>query len=95
MAEKRWTVTCDDMDHVVSLEWTYFGGRRDVRVDDETVRTSTRPLRWRSEQHFTVSGHSAVVRTRPYSKAPWLFVVSLEVDGAEIASDSAISTWEA
>lgn len=95
MVEKRWTVTCDGVDHVVSLEWTYFGGRRDISVDNKAMRTSIWPMRWKSEQHFTLDGRDAVVRTRPYRKAPWLFVISLEVDGVEVASDSASSAWEA
>lgn len=95
MERKSWTVDVDGSPHAVVLDWTYYGGRREVAVDDRVVSKSTIPMRWRSEQAFKIDGRPAVVRTKP-SRAisPW-FVITLDVDGRAVPPDPGKSRWEA
>ena len=95
MERKSWKVDLNGAQHAVALDWTYFGGRREVTLDRELVSESTIPMRWRSEQTFQIDGHPAVVRTKPARRlSPW-FVISLEVDGATVPPEPGKSRWEA
>ncbi len=81
MERKVWRVELDGAAHEVVLNWTYWGGDRQVVVDGALVGDDTRAMRWKSEQRFDLAGHPAVVRTRPKAKVSPYFVVTLEVDG--------------
>lgn len=95
MERKSWTVDVDGSRHEVVLQWSYWGGAREVQVDGRTVDRSRVPMRWRSEQTFDVAGHNAVVRTRPSKPvSPW-FVITLELDGRKVEPNSGFSRWEA
>lgn len=76
-----WDVEVDGKAHSVSLDWTYWGGYRGVRVDGSVADESTVPMRGRSEQTVQVDGHSALIRTRPSSRLSPYFVIELELDG--------------
>ena len=94
MERKSWTVEVGGTDYEVVLDWTYYGGRREVRLDGQLVDKSTVPMRWRSEQTFEIDGHHAVVRTKPLKKiSPW-FVISLEVDGRKVTPHPGTARWE-
>lgn len=96
MERKSWTVDIDGGQHAVALNWTYYGGRREVTVNGRVVSTSTIPMRWRSTQTFDIDGHPAVLCTRPSFPvlSPW-FVITLEVDGGVVQPDPGKSRWEA
>ena len=81
MERTFWTVEVDGKAHSISLDWTYWGGYRGVRVDGSVVDESTVPMRWRSEQTVQVGGHSALVRTRPSTRVSPYFAIELELDG--------------
>jgi len=63
--QKSWTVNVDGAQHTVVLDWTYWGGRREVSLDGQAVGSSTIPMRWRSEQAFQIDGHPAVCERGP------------------------------
>lgn len=90
MAEKHWKVD----EHDVVLTWGYWGGKREVTVDGTTVSKNTIPLRGWSEQRFDLDGKVAVVKTKPSFAVSAKFVVTLEVDGREIAPVGGRSDWE-
>jgi len=92
---KSWTVDVDGKQHAVVLNWTYWGGRREVTLDDRVVAENTLPMRWRSGQAFVIDGHPAVVRTAPAGRFSPYFVISLEVDGEGVTPDPGSSRWEA
>jgi FAIM1 (Fas apoptotic inhibitory molecule) protein len=95
MERKAWTVEVDGRPHEVVLQWSYWGGAREVQVDGQTVDRSKVPMRWRSEQSFEVAGHNAIVSTRPSRRiSPW-FVITLEIDGRDVEPDAGFSRWEA
>lgn len=109
MEQKPWTVDIDGGEHTVVLNWTYYGGRREVVVDGRAVSKNTIPMRWRSEQAFEIDRQPAVVRTQParrisrfrdiaeavHGAGAALFVITLEVDGKAVQPDSGKSRWEA
>lgn len=95
MERKSWTVEVDGDRHAVVLDWTYYGGRREVTVDGRLVSRSSFPLRWRSEQAFRVAGHPAVVRTKPSGPPSPKFVITLEVDGTVVPPEPGKSRLEA
>ena len=95
MERKSWTVDLDGRGRTVVLDWTYWGGRRQVSVDGEVVESSTVPMRWRSTQAFQIDGHQAVVRTRPSGPVSPRFVITLEVDEKAVQPDPGKSGWEA
>lgn len=43
MERKSWKVDIDGAQHSVVLDWTYYGGRREVTVDGRGVSKSTIP----------------------------------------------------
>lgn len=90
MAEKRWRVD----EHDLVLEWSYWGGKREVTVDGEVVAQNQIPMRGWSEQRFELDGKVAVVRTKPSFAVSAKFVVTLEVDGREVAPAEGRSQWE-
>ncbi len=95
MDRKSWTVDVDGAQHAVVLNWTYWGGDRQVTVDGQVVDESTQAMRWRSEQAFALNGHPAVVRTKPVRRVSPYFTISLEVDGRVVAPDAGSqSRWE-
>lgn len=94
MATKTWTVDTGGTSHEVALDWGYWGGRREVRVDGEVVDSSTVPLRWSSTQEFDLDGHRCVLTTRPSSKLSARFRIELEVDGEAVRSPDAPDVWE-
>ena len=47
------------------MQWTYFGGERELNVDGQIADDNTLLMRWTSEQHFTVGGRAGRVVTRP------------------------------
>ena len=91
MEHKSWIVDLDSRTHTVVLDWTDYGGRRQVSVDGQVVDSSTVPIRWRSTQAFEIDGHQAVVRTRPSGPLSPLFVIYLEVDGKPVVPEAAKS----
>lgn len=95
MERKSWTVEVHANQHDVTLDWTYWSGRREVAVDRRAVSKSTVPMRWRSKQAFEISGHPAVVLTKPARRFSSKFVISLEVDGKVVQPDPGKSMWEA
>ena len=94
MERKSWTVDLDGDQHTVVLNWTYFGGRREVVLDGQVVDESTIPMRWSSEQTFEIGGRPAVVRTKPRRNLSPYFVITLEVDGQPVEPDPGSSGWE-
>ena len=46
----------DGTEHLVTLDWTYYGGRRRMSLDCAVVDESTVPMRWSSEQLFDLPG---------------------------------------
>lgn len=95
MERKTWTVSIDGTEHSVALNWTYWGGERQVVVDGEVVDDDARLMRWTSAQEFDLGGHRAVVRTEPAKRFSTQFVITLEVDGAVVEPDPGQpSRWE-
>ena len=95
MERKSWTVELDGEKHAVVLNWTYYGGDRQVTLDGEVVGNDTKPMRWKSEQAFMLAGHRAVVRTKPAKRISPYFVITLEVDGKLVEPDwGSTSRWE-
>ena len=94
MERKEWKVDVGGASHTVILNWTYYGGDRQVVVDGEVVSNDTAFMRWRSEQAFKVAGHPAVVRTKPKRRVSPYFVITLEVDGKEVPPLPGLSRWE-
>ena len=95
MEHKSWIVDLDGRTHTVVLDWTYYGGRRQVSVDGQVVDSSRVPMRWRSTQAFEIDGYRAVVRTRPSGPLSPLFVIDLEVDGKAVVPEAGKSRREA
>lgn len=94
MERKSWSIDVDGTQHAVALNWTYWGGRREVTVDGEVVATNTLPMRWSSTQPFRLGGHEAVVRTRPSNPVSPYFVITLELDGRKMPAEPGRSGWE-
>lgn len=94
MERKVWQVDVDGSRHEVALNWTYWGGDRQVLLDGELVHSDSQAMRWKSEQPFKIGGRTAVVRTKPKNGFSPFFVITLEVDGREVTSDSKLSQWE-
>lgn len=87
-----WNIEVDGAVHEVKLEWTYWGGERDVYVDGVLVDEDKKPLRWKSDQQVDVAGKRVTVLTRPHSALHSArFSVLLQVDGAEIEPDENLS----
>ncbi len=80
-----WNVNVNGTAHEVRLEWTYWGGQRDVYVDGTVVQGDTSPLRWSSTQPVDVAGKQVAVITRPRKVNKAAFDVVLQVDGQELA----------
>ena len=96
MERKSWTVDTGGTEHVVALDWTYWGGHREVSVDGQVVGTSTIPLRGRSKQAFVLDGHPAVVTTRPNRAISGYFRIERHVDGRPVPPDPGRKAfWEA
>ncbi|HEU0103713.1 MAG TPA: hypothetical protein VFR07_15440 [Mycobacteriales bacterium] len=96
MDRKTWTVDVEGAQHLVALDWTYYGGHRRVSVDHEVVADSTVTARWRSEQTVDIDGHRVVVRTRPARRLSPYFVIELELDGRPVAANPGRKGgWEA
>ncbi len=79
MAEKTWKVDLDGKTHTVQLNWTYWGGEREVVVDGIVVNEDRKLLRWESDQQFTIDGHECQIVTRPQSTNIAAFDVDLFV----------------
>lgn len=84
MKAARWTIEVDGQQHDVRLEWTYWGGQRDVYVDNQIMDGDTVPFRWSSTQAIEVGSKRVAVITRPQKINKAAFDVLLEVDGVEI-----------
>lgn len=96
MERKTWTVDVAGTQHVVALDWTYYGGRRRVSVDSRVLDDSSVPMRWRSEQFFDIDGTAAVVRTKPAGRLSAHFLIDLEVGGRTVEPDPGRKAyWEA
>jgi hypothetical protein len=80
-----WNIDVDGSTHEVRLEWTYWGGQRDVYVDGVPVEGDTVPFRWSSTQPVDVGSKRVAVITRPRKINKAAFDVFLEVDGEELA----------
>ena len=59
-----WRVDVDGRPHEVVLNWTYWGGKREVVLDGDVVAKQRKPLLWWSEQAFRVDGQACRVVTR-------------------------------
>lgn len=79
-----WNVDVDGQQHEVRLEWTYWGGQRDVYVDGVIVDGDTVPFRWSSTQPIDVGGKRMAVITRPREINKAAFDVLLQADGTEL-----------
>ena len=87
-----WNLDVDGSTHEVKLEWTYWGGDRDVYVDGALVSESKLLLRWKSDQEIEVAGRTARVITKPHSVAHAArFTVLLEFQGKELEPDRNLS----
>ncbi len=96
MERKTWTVDVDGRRHAVVLNWTYWGGHRQVVVDGRVMGESSRRMRGHSEQAFEIDGHPAMVRTMPSWRMSAKFVITLEVDGGAVRPEAGKkSRWEA
>ena len=94
MEQKTWTFDLDGQTHVVRLDWTYWGGRRDVWVDGVQRHESVIPMRWRSSQAFDIGEHQGVVTTAPTKTISGRFRITLEIDGQPIEPEPGSSFWE-
>mgnify|MGYP000329788969 CR=1 FL=1 len=94
MEQTIWNVELDGATHEVRLDWTYFGGRREVFVDGVQRHVSVIPMRWRSTQEFEIDGHPCVVATEPSSLISPYFRISLRVDGRVVEAETPKSKWE-
>jgi hypothetical protein len=65
MARATWNIDVNGEQHLVELNWTYFGGERELIVDGQVANDNTIPFRWTSEQKFTIGGQEGRVVTRP------------------------------
>ena len=80
MARATWNIDVDGQPHTIELQWTYFGGERELSVDGQIADDNTIPFRWTSEQHFTVGGQVGRVVTRPQRINVAAFDVELYLD---------------
>lgn len=96
MSVKSWTITAGSETHRVDLDWSYWGGKRQVNVDGKVVSKNTVPMRWKSTQEFAVDGHECVVVTEPQGKKKFtpIFQIWLKVDGKLVESDTDPVFWE-
>ena len=94
MEHKTWKLDLDGDAHVVRLDWTYWGGLREVFIDGEQRHESVVPMRWKSSQAFEIDGRHCVVKTEPSALLSPKFRISLEVDGQPVASEPGSSFWE-
>lgn len=85
MALRNWTIDLDGREHTVTLNWTYWGGEREVLVDGRVVNEDKKFLRWESHQEFELDGHHCAVITRPQRSNITEFDIELRVDGRVIA----------
>lgn len=74
-----WRVEANGSEHEVVLNWSYWGGRREVVVDGEVIDSRRRPLLWWSEQPFQIDGQQCKVVTRPQNINVAKFEVELFV----------------
>ena len=88
MSSAIWQIEVDGQQHEVELQWTYWGGERNVLVDGTIVDADTQALRWKSDQSIDVGGKRCVVITRPKKVNKVAFDVLLEVDGQELTPAS-------
>ncbi|HMS46422.1 MAG: hypothetical protein WAX12_15080 [Candidatus Microthrix subdominans] len=94
MEHKTWKFQLKGEDHIVRLDWTYWGGRREVFVDGQQRHESIIPMRWRSSQVFELEGSHCVVTTEPTGLMSPKFRISLEIDGEGIKPQPGSSFWE-
>lgn len=94
MEQKTWRFDLDGTAHVVRLDWTYWGGRREVFVDGEERDASTVLGRWRSSQTFDLDGRHGVVETRPTKMISVKLNITLEIDGQPVEAEPGSSFWE-
>lgn len=95
MERKVWKLDIDGAQHEVVLNWSYWGGFRQLVVDDRIVDTNEKLMRGRSEQRIEVAGHPVAVRTQPIKPLSPYFRIMLELDGRDVAPEPAPkSTWE-
>lgn len=87
MAQKTWNVELDGKTHSVQLNWTYFGGAREVVVDGAVVNEDRKLLRWESDQHFEIDGHDCHIVTQPQAKNVAAFDVDLFVGNTLINAE--------
>jgi hypothetical protein len=65
MRRSTWHVDENGSRHEVVLNWSYFGGKRELVVDGQVVSDQRRPVLWWSEQPFQLDGQPCKVVTRP------------------------------
>lgn len=94
MYRKTWKIPVDGEEHRVELNWSYWGGAREVLADGKVVNHDRMPMRWRSEQTFDLAGHEVKVITKPSKPLSGYFKIELTVDGSPVASDDAPTFWE-
>lgn len=94
MEQKTWKFDLDDTEREVRLDWTYWGGHREVFLDGVSRHESVIPMRGRSQQRFEIDGHPAIVRTEPENFVK--FKITLEVDGRLVEAEAVTKPyWEA
>jgi len=76
---RTWRADVNGGQHEVVLNWTYWGGKRELVVDGEVVSDQRRPLLWWSEQVFQLDGQPCKVVTRPRNVNVAKFEVELFV----------------
>lgn len=60
-----WQVDMNGRQHEIVLNWTYWGGKREVVLDGDVISSERRPLLWWSEQPFQIDDEACKVVTRP------------------------------
>ena len=81
---QSWNVILDGKQHIITLNWTYYGGTREVVVDGQMVDRSTEWLRPESKQHFVIDNHMCEIVTRPRQDDMFTFEIMLFIDGKKV-----------
>lgn len=83
-----WQVDANGGRHEVVLNWTYWGGRRELVVDGQVISDQRRPMLWWSEQPFQLDGQPCKVVTRPQKINVAKFEVELFVGDTLVRAQS-------
>jgi len=87
---KTWQPDVNGSRHEVVLNWTYWGGKRELVVDGEVASRERRPLLSWSDQRFQLDGQACKVVTRPQRVNIAKFDVELFVGNTLVPAVSAV-----